>query len=75
MSDPVENEYTLTSADRCDQQQCGARAYWRFVHQATLQELTFCAHHGKRVDTLIDRDAYLVFDERDQLNVKLDASA
>jgi hypothetical protein len=65
------NKFTLTYADRCDA--CGAHAYWRFVF-SDWRELTFCAHHGAEVEPFLAAST-AVYDEREQLNVKLDASA
>lgn len=69
------DDFTLTASDRCDKANCGARAYWRFVHRETLSELLFCGHHGSKVHAVVNHDSYVVFDERAQLDVKLDASA
>lgn len=61
---------TITNLHRCDQ--CGARAYFRFVED-DYSEWLFCGHHGAQHR---DRFAHTIeFDERWQLDVKLDASA
>lgn len=62
---------TLTYADRCDS--CGARAYFRFVFE-DWRELTFCAHHGRVYAPLL-AEKTAMWDESDQLNVRLDVSA
>lgn len=65
--------WTLTAADRCDQ--CGARAYVRIVDPVSWRDLLFCGHDFAHHEAEILKTEFSVFDERGQLDVKLDASA
>ncbi len=53
----------LTTADRCDA--CGAQAYLRVVLGSG--ELLFCAHHGRKNATALEKVALFVQDESARL--------
>lgn len=74
---PATSEFVLTAKDRCDVQDCGARAYWRFLMPVSLHDLVMCGHHGQQYEAIMraNLDALVIIDERAQLEVKLDASA
>jgi len=66
-------DWVLTAGNRCDLPQCGARAY--VLALVGTADLLFCAHHySEAADQLFDIGAQIV-DEREQLNVRVDASA
>jgi len=71
----VEQEWTLTASDRCDVRKCGARAFVRTVDPVTWFDILWCGHHFRQVESKILEREFSVFDERGQLDVKLDASA
>lgn len=54
----------LTTADRCDA--CGAQAYVRVVLGSG--ELLFCAHHGRKNATALEKVALFVQDESARLH-------
>lgn len=66
--------WTLTANDRCDAPSCGARAYVRIVMPTTLNDLLFCAHHGTQYEDVLKLQHLIVYDEREAVNQKLDAS-
>lgn len=57
----------LSAADRCDR--CGAQAYIWARFQAG--ELLFCAHHGRKFETEIERQSSRVQDEYGRLSASL----
>ena len=61
----------LTIADRCDS--CGAQAFIRAVFVSG--ELTFCGHHGRQHQSVLERDAILFEDATDTINAKPSPSA
>ena len=61
----------LTTADRCDC--CGAQAFVRAVFVSG--ELTFCGHHGRELQTVLERDAILFEDATELINPKPSPSA
>jgi hypothetical protein len=66
-------DWVLNAGDRCDMPACGARAYVLALVGAS--DIFFCAHHySEAADGLFDIGAQIV-DEREQLNVRVDASA
>lgn len=66
-----ERSTPLTLSDRCDS--CGAQAFFRAVFIAG--ELTFCGHHGRELLVPLQREALLVEDGTDLINVKPSPSA
>ena len=61
----------LTIADRCDR--CGAQAFFRAVFVSG--ELTFCGHHGRELQGVLERHALVVQDATDLINAKPSPSA
>lgn len=61
----------LTRADRCDR--CPAQAF--VVVKLMNGELYFCGHHYAKHEKELDKVAYEVVDERDQINAKSESSA
>jgi hypothetical protein len=67
----AERTAPLTLADRCDR--CGSQAFYRAIFVAG--ELTFCGHHGRELLVPLQREALLVEDGTDLINVKPSPSA
>ena len=61
----------LTIADRCDS--CGAQAFIRAVF--TSGELTFCGHHGRQHQAVLERTALAFEDATATINAKPSPSA
>ena len=61
----------LSIADRCDS--CGAQAFVRAIFVSG--ELTFCGHHGRQYQAVLERDAILFEDGTDLINAKPSPSA
>ena len=65
-----QEEWTLTSADRCDAD-CSAQAYVKAI--GVSGELLFCSHHYNKIANnavgydRLEKFAYQVIDERDRL--------
>jgi hypothetical protein len=61
MPEPI----TLTSHDRCDYGNCGARAYVRvFFKAVTGHDLLFCKHHFEDNEDILRSRALDIIDER-----------
>lgn len=63
MNAVMEQETTLTVADRCDA--CGAQAYVRVDME--FGTLMFCAHHAKAHAQKINEVAINIIDETDNI--------
>jgi len=64
------SERVLKVIDRCDR--CDAQA---FVLVSLINgELMFCGHHYNKYSNSLNKSAYKVVDERDQINKKSESS-
>jgi hypothetical protein len=61
----------LGISDRCDR--CGAQAFVRAVFASG--ELTFCGHHGRELQSALERHAVLFEDATELINAKPTPSA
>lgn len=58
-------EEVLTSADRCDNSDCNAQAYYLAIMEAG--QLYFCRHHFHKHEDSLKEHAYYIIDQSESL--------